>query len=245
MSADHRAGYLFKNGLACAGENCSGPPAGLSYLSGKQSNGSGMTEPLLPGEVSDEDLLSQARAGSDPAQSRELVNQLFSRYYLRIARWCLHITGERNSAADLAQDVLIKAYKALDFFRGDAKFSTWLYTITRNHCINDAKRRAVRYEDKTESIEEDLPAPEEFESKVEREQMIRQLHQLLRENLDETEQQVMALHYGEELTLDVITRLLGLTNPSGAKAHIVSARRKLKAALARQQARAATKGRAC
>ena len=244
MAADDIAGCLSGNGLAGTGESCSAQPARLSYLNEKQSNGSELTEPLLPGEVSDEDLLSQAKASSDPNESRELVNQLFSRYHSRIGRWCLRITGERNSAADLAQEVLIKAYKALDFFRGDAKFSTWLYTITRNHCINDAKRRAVRYEDKTESIEEDLPAPEEFESKLEREEMIRQLHQLLRENLDETEQQVMTLHYGEELTLEVITRLLGLSNPSGAKAYIVSARRKLKVALARRQARAGAKGRA-
>jgi hypothetical protein len=42
----------------------------------------------------------------------------------------------------------------------------------------------------------------------------------------------MALHYGDEMTLDAITRLLALTNMSGAKAYIVSARRKLKAAAA-------------
>ncbi len=47
------------------------------------------------------------------------------------------------------------------------------------------------------------------------------------------EAKVITLHYGDELTLEAITRMLRLTNPSGAKAHIVSARRKLRAAIAR------------
>jgi DNA-directed RNA polymerase specialized sigma24 family protein len=56
---------------------------------------------------------------------------------------------------------------------------------------------------------------------------------LLAETLDETERRVMTLHYGEDLTLDAVTRLLGLTNASGAKAYIVSARRKLSGAVRR------------
>ena len=50
---------------------------------------------------------------------------------------------------------------------------------------------------------------------------------LLDKALDETEKRVFTLHYGEDMPLDVITRLLGLTNRSGAKAFIVSARRKI------------------
>jgi RNA polymerase sigma-70 factor, ECF subfamily len=53
------------------------------------------------------------------------------------------------------------------------------------------------------------------------------LRQLMQEALDETEAKVMTLHYVDELPLDSITRLLGLENPSGAKAYVVSARRKL------------------
>ena len=50
---------------------------------------------------------------------------------------------------------------------------------------------------------------------------------LLDRALDETEKRVFTLHYGEDVPLDVITRLLGLKNRSGAKAFIVSARRKI------------------
>ena len=53
---------------------------------------------------------------------------------------------------------------------------------------------------------------------------------LVEEALDETEKKVFTLHYGNDLPLDAITRLLGLSNRAGAKAYIVSARRKLRRA---------------
>jgi DNA-directed RNA polymerase specialized sigma subunit len=56
------------------------------------------------------------------------------------------------------------------------------------------------------------------------------LRQLIRESLDETETKVMTLHYVNELPLDAVSRILGLTNTSGAKAYVVSARRKLRRA---------------
>jgi DNA-directed RNA polymerase specialized sigma subunit len=56
------------------------------------------------------------------------------------------------------------------------------------------------------------------------------MQKLIRESLDETETKVMTLHYVHELPLETVSRMLGLSNESGAKAYIVSARRKLKRA---------------
>jgi len=60
----------------------------------------------------------------------------FRRHHVKVARWCLSVTGDRESAADLAQENLRKAYQNLSYFKGQSKFSTWLYSITRNHCLN-------------------------------------------------------------------------------------------------------------
>jgi len=59
------------------------------------------------------------------------------------------------------------------------------------------------------------------------------VRRLMDEALNETEKRVMTLHYGHEMQLDAITAALGLTNASGAKAYIVSARRKLNIAIKR------------
>jgi hypothetical protein len=57
----------------------------------------------------------------------------------------------------------------------------------------------------------------------------------MRDSLEEIEAEVMTLHYVHEMPLDAITRLLRLTNPSGAKAHVVNARRKLNRAIRMRQ----------
>ncbi len=55
----------------------------------------------------------------------------------------LRIVGNRETAADVAQDALVRAWRALPRFRGDAAFSTWLHRITVN-TASTARRRAYR-----------------------------------------------------------------------------------------------------
>jgi RNA polymerase sigma factor (sigma-70 family) len=129
------------------------------------------------------------------------------------------MTGDIESAADLAQDVFLKAFQRLNSFRGDSKFSTWLYSIARNRCMDE--NTGVVLDQLVDSSLEQVPRT------LERQQSAQALRQLIQEALDETEAKVMTLHFVDELPLDSITRLLGLENPSGAKAYVVSARRKL------------------
>ena len=51
------------------------------------------------------------------------------------------VLGDREDVDDVVQEAFIKAYRGLGGFRGDAKFSTWLYRIARNEAINASKRR--------------------------------------------------------------------------------------------------------
>jgi RNA polymerase sigma-70 factor (ECF subfamily) len=163
----------------------------------------------------------------------DLYRELFQRHHQRVAAWCLRFTGEREAALDLTQEVFIKAYRRLDAFRGDSKFSTWLYTIARNHCLTAAKRWATEPAQVGHSVSPHLLDVRSISvhDTIEREQLLRLMRQLMAESLDETEAQVVNLHYYQELPLDAITRLLKLSNPSGAKAYVVSARRKLTAAV--------------
>jgi DNA-directed RNA polymerase specialized sigma24 family protein len=61
--------------------------------------------------------------------------------------------------------------------------------------------------------------------------------ELVTATLDQTEREVFTMHYGDDIPLDAITRILGLQNASGAKAYIVSARRKLARAVERLRLR--------
>ena len=180
------------------------------------------------GVLSDEELVGRYRTQAN-AQRDEFLNQLFERHRTRVAAWCYRITGDVDSATDLAQDVFLKAFQNLDSFQGQSKFTTWLYSITRNHCMDALRSRAstpvIAGQAALERVED--PESSELLSKMERRQAVDIVRQLMRESLDETEADVMTLHYVHEVPLDAVTRLLKLTNASGAKAYIVSARRKL------------------
>jgi RNA polymerase sigma-70 factor (ECF subfamily) len=191
-------------------------------------------------ELTDEALIARYRAEAGQAQAEQYLNELFRRHHVKVARWCFSVTGDRESAADLAQEICVKAYQNLSYFKGQSKFSTWLYSITRNHCLNAVRSRASAPQmDSDELVMDTLPDVKDSPlSQVERKQQADIARQLINETLEETEKAVFTMHFGEELPLDVITRMLNLTNASGAKAYLVSAKRKLDRAAKRWQARA-------
>src|SRR3954454_3659151 len=92
------------------------------------------------GELSDEDLIARLRKSSGP-QRTAAADELFRRHYDRVAQWSYRFTGDRDAAADLAQDVFLKAHRHLDTFKGTARFSTWLYAILRSQSLDRRKRQ--------------------------------------------------------------------------------------------------------
>ena len=188
-------------------------------------------------------LVARHRAGEGAPGETVHLNELFQRHYRRVGIWCFRWTGDREAAADMAQEIFVKAYRNLESFRGDCKFTTWLYAIARNHCVNVWRSRAVRPEEVAGEDLSEIPDSRQRdpEMQIDRDHNVRVVRELMRDALDDVERQVMSLHYVDEVPLDSITRLLGLTNASGAKAYIVSARRKLTAALNRRNARAVSR----
>ncbi len=187
--------------------------------------------------AADEQLLERYLTGPDAPEGRAALDELFGRYHRRVALWCLRIAGDRDRALDLSQEVFMRAFRGLDSFRGGAKFSTWLYTIARNHCFNAAKSRARRpHEDAEPEVLEMLQAVDENpHERYEREEAEETARELMDGALNDTERQAMILHYRDELPIDAVTRVLQLENASGAKASIVSAKRKLKRAWERRR----------
>jgi RNA polymerase sigma-70 factor, ECF subfamily len=78
----------------------------------------------------------------DERAFREMVDD----YGDRVFNLTYRMLGNREEAEDLAQEVFITVFKSIDTFRGDSKFSTWLYRITANHCKNRIKYLARRHD---------------------------------------------------------------------------------------------------
>ena len=184
---------------------------------------------------SDEELLVSYQQGRGSDQEAAL-EELFSRHYERVGRWCLRFTGDRETAADLAQDVFVKAQRHLRAFKGTSRFTTWLYAITRNEWLTRLQRAGPPMRDE-EALATLAAAGESPQDVAVRADQARQLQAFLTSTLDPTERTVFTLHYGDDMPLETITRLLRLENASGAKAYIVSARRKLARARERLRAR--------
>jgi RNA polymerase sigma-70 factor (ECF subfamily) len=110
-------------------------------------------DPGADAELSD--LVAEARSGDRGAYDT-LVRRTWSDTYSLAFR----LTGNDDDARDVCQEAYLRAYRGLRRFRGDARFSTWLFRITAN-CASThlGRRRRHRHEELDEDLDLDDPAP--------------------------------------------------------------------------------------
>lgn len=227
-----------------AGPDRSDPPG--KFLRGARGRGAAaVPAPANDSETStvptDEQLLESARRVA--GERREaLLDQLYRRHYSTVAGWCLAISRDPADAEELAQEVFLKAHRAIDSFRGDSRFTTWLYVITRRAALDraDGSRRREGHTVPADGELAALAVAPEALRRCEKVQAARELRRAVREQLEPLEARALLLHYASGLTLPAITRLLDLRNRSGAKALLVSAMRKLRRHFAEEADRAPT-----
>jgi RNA polymerase sigma-70 factor, ECF subfamily len=94
---------------------------------------------VIHGENESLEELARAAVDSDAAFER-----LVRRCYDRIHRWALVATGDADEADDVAQETLLRMHRGLAGFRGDARFTSWLYRLTRSAVADLGRRRAGR-----------------------------------------------------------------------------------------------------
>ena len=95
---------------------------------------------VSPSRVREED-----RADVEAAQKgdREAFDRIVERYQRDVYRLCYRYVNNHHDASDLAQESFLKAYRAIGRFRGDSAFSTWLYRIAVNTCLNFRSARRL------------------------------------------------------------------------------------------------------
>ena len=158
---------------------------------------------------------------------------LVAAYEKNVYNLALRMTGSPEDAEDMAQEAFLKAYSSLGSFRGDSKFSVWLYRIVSNVCLDFLRRQKKRQsfslsmeDDDGEQTELELPdlsclPEEELEKKLTRDAVHRGLAQL-----PEDARQILLLREIQGLSYEEIGETLGL-EPGTVKSRIFRARKKL------------------
>lgn len=179
----------------------------------------------LDSRSEDSRLIRLALAGDDRAYKK-----LMKKYHDAIFSFIYRMIREREQVEDLAQETFIKAFGSLKNFNDEYAFSTWLYKIATNNCIDYIRKRKLQLYSIDKPIESrdgdftfELP-DESFEA--DREIISTQRAQLLNEaiaRLPEKYKRVIRLRHSEEKSYEEIAQLLKL--PIGTvKAHIFRAR---------------------
>ncbi len=159
----------------------------------------------------------------------QLYAELVNRYQGFVFTITLRYAKQREDAEEIAQDVFVKAYRSLADFRGDSKFSTWLYTIVNTTSITFLRKKKLEVHsldnekvfEVADRVDSGLRANQvEQKSKI---QMVNKAIQLL--STDDAK--VITLFYKGEQSLDEIGKILGI-DPNTVKVKLHRARTRLK-----------------
>ena len=170
--------------------------------------------------TSDAALVAKSIEGSERAFAR-----LVERYSAIVYSVVRGILGKRNDVEDTVQEVFINIYRGLPSFRGDAKLSTWIYRIARNHALNVRARPSCPHHSIEEAhhLESSDIGPEEAYRRVQLRGDIENLFA----KLDERPRVVLELRYMADRSYAEIAEVMDL--PIGTvKTHIHRAKRCLK-----------------
>jgi RNA polymerase sigma-70 factor (ECF subfamily) len=156
-----------------------------------------------------ETLLEEGKKiGSAPSTIEgEAFESLLRSHRSRIHGICLRYTGNVADSEDLVQEAFLRAYRGLANFRGESRFSTWLYRITVNVCLNWIASRKPRAEANPDGLEIEDPAPNPSERLEDR-----QTAAAIREavaRLPERQRMTLVLRVYEDLSHREISEIMG------------------------------------
>ena len=154
----------------------------------------------------------------------DYFEQLYQRYCDKVYQRCLSYTNDKMQADDLTQDIFLRLLNKLDTFKQQAKFSTWLYSITRNYCtdqIRDPKqRRLVALNSNWDFTDLDT------EDVRQQELVLSELQAALRQ-LSPVEQHLLQKKYQDDVSIQELANLFSLTE-SAVKMRLKRSRDRLR-----------------
>ncbi len=152
---------------------------------------------------------------------------LVDQYKDMVFTLCLKMVKNREEAEEIAQDSFVKVYRSMHQFKGDSKFSTWIYKITYHTCLDHLRKlRRTEIPITLENFSEEQIASlqsdfEQIQAK-ERKELVQECLQLL----PEEDSFILTLYYLEEQSIKEMAIILGITE-TNTKVRLFRCRNKL------------------
>jgi RNA polymerase sigma-70 factor, ECF subfamily len=162
----------------------------------------------LPDQVQETSWVAASRRGDALA-----FNRLVLKWERTVFNVALRMLQDREEATEATQEIFLSAYKNIQGFRQDSKFSTWLYRIAVNHCVSQARRRpqgtrvSLDSDDAAVSPAEQLRIPDTQEGDLLRSENRSRVHAAL-SFLSPEQRAVIELKFFQELTFEEIAAVL-------------------------------------
>lgn len=159
--------------------------------------------------MSDNELVKLIRE-----ENPERYAEIIERYQGKLFAYLYRLVGSRDEAEDLLQDVFIKAYRNLQSYDAERKFSSWIYRIAHNEAVNHIKRRSLKrfipWEDVTATKDklEMSSVDEDAETSWIRKETGQEVDQAIN-RLPFKYRQVLVLRYYSDKSYEEISAILG------------------------------------
>ena len=152
---------------------------------------------------------------------------LIDRYKYMVFTMAHKIVRNREDAEEIAQDTFLKVCKALASFKGESKFSTWVYKIAYYRSLDYLKKKKRIIESDTVDISEvyNLSSIESVLEDIDRKERLEILKDAI-QKLSEKDSAIVTLYYFEELSIKEIAMVTGLT-PEVVKVRLFRSRKQL------------------
>lgn len=157
---------------------------------------------LKVAKISDEELVSQYIQ----TRKESYFETIYDRYEKRIYAKCISMLKNEAKAQDATQDIFIKVLLNISKFVGKSRFSTWIYSITYNYCIDVIRKNnkdALVFPDQ---FHENIEATDDVDEKILLEIKINRLEAIL-EELPHTDKAVLIMKYQDEMSIKQIGQL--------------------------------------
>lgn len=156
--------------------------------------------------------------------SKQRFERLFKDSYPQMYRMAFSMVEDADDAKDAVSQVFTQMWKGRPDV-SDGSVSGYLLAATRNQCLHILRQRQLQ-----QQMEEELQREAEESSNDEREELMRELQQVIDDNLTEQDRRVLQLHYDEEMTYQETASVLGIS-ASAVNKHITRSLAKIRETL--------------